>query len=356
MKKITRTITLSMLMAVLTACGSPSNSPGTSEAPAGTAGEGVTRVVIVVGQDAEVHEGDLVKILNAVSQAKGEVTIVPASGAPPTTVRLEGKGPNALQRKEDLRRRTQEARTSFTTAAKAVAATPSLTTIFTSVSAVLNTQATTKEPAHVVLFTPTVAPDDIPSGRQVAMQVLPCTQWFVYAAIVPAASDPTNLGARERTQTFIHQCGGHLVTWGYLKEFPRTQEIPTPTPHPTPTGTTIPINLTLPSDILFDVDQASLRPEATPQLEQLLKALRSGGEVPITVTGHTDTSNRRSFEEQLSLARANAVRDWLATHGYRGPVQTRGVAYDEPAVANPSTDQEHAANRRVTITTTPSRS
>ena len=76
---------------------------------------------------------------------------------------------------------------------------------------------------------------------------------------------------------------------------------------------------TLESDTLFEFGQYSLDhmlPGGKASLDNVIERIRRHpGVTSITVTGHADRIGEATFNQRLSLARADAVRDYLVRHG-----------------------------------------
>jgi outer membrane protein OmpA-like peptidoglycan-associated protein len=101
--------------------------------------------------------------------------------------------------------------------------------------------------------------------------------------------------------------------------------------------------------IEFDVDSATLRAESQPVLEEVARALTAHPDWKVAVEGHTDSSGGAAHNQQLSEARAAAVRDGLVA---RGVAAQRLVAVGFGAarpVADNATELGRARNRRVEI-------
>jgi outer membrane protein OmpA-like peptidoglycan-associated protein len=99
--------------------------------------------------------------------------------------------------------------------------------------------------------------------------------------------------------------------------------------------------------VLFGFDSATLSPEADPVLDQVASALLSGGALRVEVQGHSDTVGDLAYNQALSSARAQAVRDALVARGV--PAETlvaRGYGPQRP-VGDNRTEAGRAANRRV---------
>lgn len=87
------------------------------------------------------------------------------------------------------------------------------------------------------------------------------------------------------------------------------------------------------SDVLFTPGSASLKPDARRELDKYLGRLRSASN--ITIEGHTDSDPIRKSKwgsnQALSKARADAVRDYLASKGVsRSKIDTVGKGSSEP--------------------------
>jgi len=109
------------------------------------------------------------------------------------------------------------------------------------------------------------------------------------------------------------------------------------------------ILVNLKSSLLFSSDSAVLRPAAVEQLAQLGDILARYPEDRIVIQGHTDSTGSAAHDEELSLRRAEAVRDVLASRGVN-PRQmlVEGVGATRP-IGDNSTPEGRAENRRVEL-------
>ena len=115
-------------------------------------------------------------------------------------------------------------------------------------------------------------------------------------------------------------------------------------------------SITLGADASFDSGKADLKPEGQAKLAQLAAKLKDVNFDAITVTGHTDNVGSDAANQKLSLRRANAVKQYLATHGIDGAkIKTTGRGKTSP-VADNKTAQGRARNRRVEVVITGTRS
>lgn len=113
------------------------------------------------------------------------------------------------------------------------------------------------------------------------------------------------------------------------------------------------IAIKLPSGITFDTNQAVLRPEMRPALDQVAKTLASYQSTFIDVTGHTDATGSDAINQPLSERRAGAVADYLQYQGVqRARMAIRGYGAGFPIASN-DTEAGRAQNRRVEIRLSP---
>ncbi len=109
------------------------------------------------------------------------------------------------------------------------------------------------------------------------------------------------------------------------------------------------IRVTFDSGILFDTGKSELSSSARASLAKFAASVRNNPQTDITVYGHTDNTGSRAVNERLSLERATAVANNLVGQGIsRDRIKTEGLAYDAP-IADNSTAEGRAANRRVEV-------
>ena len=102
-------------------------------------------------------------------------------------------------------------------------------------------------------------------------------------------------------------------------------------------------------NIFFDFDKYDLKPESLSSLKRLVKFLIENPNVNILVTGHTDNVGSSSYNQTLSLRRAESVQQYLLENGMLpGRVLVEGKGDTMPMLPN-STPQNQALNRRITI-------
>jgi OOP family OmpA-OmpF porin len=101
--------------------------------------------------------------------------------------------------------------------------------------------------------------------------------------------------------------------------------------------------------IYFEESGTSMRASAYPVLEQVLALADACRQATVTITGHTDSTGNESWNQQLSLARARIVGEWLEEHGVTAErLQVRGAGSSLP-IADNATRYGRSLNRRIDV-------
>lgn len=109
------------------------------------------------------------------------------------------------------------------------------------------------------------------------------------------------------------------------------------------------IKVTFDNGILFATNKSELGAPARKALQEFATSLKNSPDTDVTIYGHTDNTGSRAVNEKLSKERAEAVANFLVGNGVsRARILTEGLAYDQP-VADNSTAEGRAKNRRVEI-------
>lgn len=109
------------------------------------------------------------------------------------------------------------------------------------------------------------------------------------------------------------------------------------------------LKLDIPSDISFDVGRSAIKSNFAPVLSHFATSLNQNPITSVTIVGHTDSTGSDAINNPLSFDRANSARDYLVSRGVAAQrIATDGRGSREP-IANNSTDQGRAKNRRVEI-------
>ena len=128
---------------------------------------------------------------------------------------------------------------------------------------------------------------------------------------------------------------------------PAAPVVVTETPPPPPQVTSEKVSFA--AEALFDFDKAIVKPAGKAALDELLsKLVGMNTEVMVTV-GHTDSIGSDAYNQKLSLRRAEAVKAYIVSKGIDAArVYTEGKGESAP-VADNSTAEGRAQNRRVTV-------
>lgn len=101
--------------------------------------------------------------------------------------------------------------------------------------------------------------------------------------------------------------------------------------------------------INFDFNKATLKPDATPIIEQVVKLLKDNPALKLEIGGHTDNIGARDYNAKLSGSRAGSVVSALAAQGIDAKrLNAAGYGPDKPVTTN-DTDEGRAKNRRVEL-------
>ncbi len=99
----------------------------------------------------------------------------------------------------------------------------------------------------------------------------------------------------------------------------------------------------------FEFNKADLRPEDRELLSRVAGIMLTSQDYTISVNGHTDDVGTGSYNQKLSLRRAQAVRDYLVKAGLpEGILSVHGHGKAVPLVPG-SNDAARAKNRRVEL-------
>ncbi len=102
-------------------------------------------------------------------------------------------------------------------------------------------------------------------------------------------------------------------------------------------------------NVLFDFNKADVRAVAQPMLNSVAAILDKNPAMIIELQGHCDNIGSAAYNNDLSLRRANAVKDYLADEGIAANrIKTKGFGFEKPIALN-DTAQGRALNRRVEI-------
>jgi outer membrane protein OmpA-like peptidoglycan-associated protein len=101
------------------------------------------------------------------------------------------------------------------------------------------------------------------------------------------------------------------------------------------------------SDVLFDFNKYTLKPEAREKLAKVSGILLAYPNLKLQVEGYTDNIGSDTYNQTLSEQRADSVRDYLVSQSVPdGNISAQGLGMSHP-IADNSTNSGRAQNRRV---------
>jgi outer membrane protein OmpA-like peptidoglycan-associated protein len=109
------------------------------------------------------------------------------------------------------------------------------------------------------------------------------------------------------------------------------------------------IRLIMPGNITFETDSYNLRSSFYSVLNSVGQVLSKYADTTLRVSGHTDNTGSRQYNQTLSERRAGSVADYLATREVdRARMLVQGMGFDQPIADNGSA-AGRAQNRRVEL-------
>ncbi len=103
------------------------------------------------------------------------------------------------------------------------------------------------------------------------------------------------------------------------------------------------------SDVLFDVDKATLKPGAREKLARISGILQSHPDLKIEIEGHADSTGSEEHNQRLSESRAQSVRTYFNSQGISKPIVAAVGFGESRPVATNGTAAGRQQNRRVEI-------
>ena len=109
------------------------------------------------------------------------------------------------------------------------------------------------------------------------------------------------------------------------------------------------IRLIMPGNITFESDSYNLKSSFYEVLNSVGLVLAKYSDTTVRVTGHTDNTGAAAYNQTLSERRAASVADYLATREVlRSRMYVQGMGFQQP-IADNSSAQGRAMNRRVEL-------
>lgn len=95
-------------------------------------------------------------------------------------------------------------------------------------------------------------------------------------------------------------------------------------------------------NIFYEFDKATLTPESTEALDELIKLLNDNPNITIELSSHCDYKGRDAYNERLSQRRAESVVNYLIDHGIDSErLEAKGYGESKPVVVTKRIAQEN---------------
>jgi len=108
--------------------------------------------------------------------------------------------------------------------------------------------------------------------------------------------------------------------------------------------------VTLSTDVLFEFNKAELRDSGKKKLDEIADGLKGANVEEIVAIGHADRIASEEYNQKLSEARAQAVKDYLASKGFADQkVRVEGRGEQQPVTGEDCAKMgpERASNRKL---------
>jgi OmpA-OmpF porin, OOP family len=124
---------------------------------------------------------------------------------------------------------------------------------------------------------------------------------------------------------------------------------PKPPAPPAPPAPPVATKVTFAADAFFDTAKSVVKAEGKAKLDDLVGKVKDINLEVVIAVGHTDSVGGDSYNQKLSVRRAEAVKAYLVSKGIeKNRVYTEGKGEKQP-VADNKTSEGKAKNRRVEI-------
>ncbi|MFO1435887.1 MAG: OmpA family protein [Gammaproteobacteria bacterium] len=101
--------------------------------------------------------------------------------------------------------------------------------------------------------------------------------------------------------------------------------------------------------LTFENNTTDMTSESKPALEKAVAVLKENASLNVQIVGHTDDRGEPDYNRELSLQRAESVRQYLIGQGIAAErLEAVGKGEDEPLVPN-TNDRARKQNRRVEL-------
>lgn len=135
---------------------------------------------------------------------------------------------------------------------------------------------------------------------------------------------------------------------------PKVAAAPPPPPPPAPKPAPKPVIMIFAGAALFATNKADLTPAGQKRIQDYRQEARAiiDSATSVKITGHTDSTGSAEYNQELSVRRAEAVRDYLVKLGGKPSImQVVGMGASKP-IGDNKTAAGRTENRRVEVEAT----
>jgi len=130
---------------------------------------------------------------------------------------------------------------------------------------------------------------------------------------------------------------------------PKAAVAPAPAPKAAVAPVAAPAKITYAADAFFAFDKSVVQAAGKAKLDDLVKRMQAMDIEVVVAVGHTDSTGPSSYNQRLSVRRAEAVKAYMVSKGVNADrIFTEGKGEDSP-VADNSSRSGRAKNRRVEV-------
>lgn len=105
--------------------------------------------------------------------------------------------------------------------------------------------------------------------------------------------------------------------------------------------------VTVLNNIFFEFNKYEINPKSFTELDEVVKFLKDNPTIKVEISGHTDNVGNESYNQQLSLKRAQSVVEFLSSKGI-APTRLAQVGYGSKKPIKPNDSEENRqVNRRI---------
>jgi outer membrane protein OmpA-like peptidoglycan-associated protein len=102
------------------------------------------------------------------------------------------------------------------------------------------------------------------------------------------------------------------------------------------------------SNIFYDYDKATLRPESVASLDSVVNFLKDNPSISVEIYSYTDAKGTESYNLALSQRRAQSVLDYLEKNGVdRGRLTAKGFGSKNPVAPNAVSKKDNPEGRQL---------